>query len=272
METGSSHDSLNLDRIRALLTRLEDTIIFCLIERSRFPSNSLAYDSGSNFSIAIPGSPSQSLVRYVIEATEATQALAGRYEKPEEQPIFLKELPTPLVHSNYTQVLHPAGASININQNISDLYFNQMLPLFTSVGDDGNYASTAAADLACLQALSLRIHYGKFVAESKFKAAPGLYDIPIRGKDEKKLMELLTSVKQEETVKKRVMEKAATIAQDVKVDDASNGTTTNDNCTAINNKNTTYKVDPKAVGIIYEQWVIPLTKEVEVKYLLSRLD
>lgn len=38
-------------------------------------------------------------------------------------------------------------------------------------GDDGNYGSAATLDVLCLQALSKRIHYGKFVAEAKFRCA-----------------------------------------------------------------------------------------------------
>lgn len=33
------------------------------------------------------------------------------------------------------------------------MYFNKLLPLFVAEGDDGNYASTAASDLNCLQAM-----------------------------------------------------------------------------------------------------------------------
>jgi hypothetical protein len=36
-------------------------------------------------------------------------------------------------------------------------------------GDDGNYGSAATLDVLALQALSKRIHYGKFVAEAKFR-------------------------------------------------------------------------------------------------------
>ncbi|XP_028548008.1 chorismate mutase 2-like, partial [Dendrobium catenatum] len=98
---------------------------------------------------------------------------AGRYENPEEVPFFPEDLPLPLVPSyNYPQVLHPAGASVNIAKTIWNMYFNELLPLFTAEGDDGNYASTLASDLVCLQAISRRIHYGKFVAEVKFRDAP----------------------------------------------------------------------------------------------------
>ncbi|KAK7317938.1 hypothetical protein RJT34_02581 [Clitoria ternatea] len=48
--------------------------------------------------------------------------------------------------------------------------------------DDGNYAQTAASDLSLLQAISRRIHYGKFVAEVKFMDSSQDYDPLIRAK------------------------------------------------------------------------------------------
>jgi chorismate mutase len=32
------------------------------------------------------------------------------------------------------------------------------------------------------------------------------------------------------------------------------------------------KIDPKVLSKLYDQWVMPLTKDVEVEYLLRRLD
>lgn len=40
-------DPLDLDRIRGILTRLEDTIIFALIERAQFGHNPKAYQRGA---------------------------------------------------------------------------------------------------------------------------------------------------------------------------------------------------------------------------------
>lgn len=70
-------------------------------------------------------------------------------------------------------------------------------------------------------------------------------------------MKLLTFEKVEEMVKKRVEKKAETFGQEVK-------------CISGDEKN--YKVDPLLVSRIYGEWLIPLTKLVEVEYLLRRLD
>ena len=33
-----------------------------------------------------------------------------------------------------------------------------------------------------------------------------------------------------------------------------------------------YKIDPSLVANLYGDWIVPLTKEVQVEYLLRRLD
>ena len=42
-----AEDPLSLDRIRSILTRLEDTIIFSLIERAQFAHNPKIYQPGA---------------------------------------------------------------------------------------------------------------------------------------------------------------------------------------------------------------------------------
>ncbi|KAK3211260.1 hypothetical protein Dsin_015966 [Dipteronia sinensis] len=245
-----------LDSVRDSLIRQEDTIVFCLIERSKYPLNSPAYNQSY---VSIPGFSGSSLVEYIVKQTETLQATAGRYENPEEHAFFPDNLPRSLVPPyNYSQVLHPAASSININKMIWDMYYNQLLPLFVAEGDDGNYASTASSDIDCLQALSRRIHYGKFVAEVKFRDAPHDYEPAIRAKDRDGLMKLLTFEKVEEMVRRRVEKKAMVFGQEVNLhNDNSKG-----KC----------KVDPSVVSRLYVEWVMPLTKLVEVEYLLRRLD
>ncbi|GMI92446.1 chorismate mutase 2 [Hibiscus trionum] len=247
-------DGLTLESVRDSLIRQEDTIVFCLIERARFPSNAPAYDP-SYFSN--PGSYG-SLVEFVVKQTEAIQAKAGRYENPEEHPFFPDHLPPSQAPPHkFPRLLHPAAMFVNVNKIIWDVYFNKLLPLFVAPGDDGNYASTAAHDLDCLQALSRRIHYGKLVAEVKFRGERKDYEPAIRSRDKKTLMDLLTDQNVEEAVKRRVAKKAMTFGQEVKLGDGSKGK---------------YKVDPAIVSRLYGEWVIPLTKDVEVEYLLHRLD
>ncbi|XP_044471515.1 chorismate mutase 2-like [Mangifera indica] len=254
-EPGSfSEGIITLESVRESLIRQEDTIVFNLIERARYPRNSPLY----NQSYSIPGF-SGSLFQYIVSQSENLYARAGRYENPEENPFFPDNLPGSLLPPyNYPKILHPPAASININSNISDKYFNQLLPVLVSDGDDGNYASTATIDLLCLQALSRRIHYGKFVAEVKYREAPHQYEPLIRAKNSDALMKLLTFEKVEEEVKKRVEKKAMIFGQEVTL--------------SSNDTKGKRKIDPSVLSKLYADWVIPLTKVVEVEYLLHRLD
>ncbi|TKY74798.1 Chorismate mutase 2 [Spatholobus suberectus] len=244
-----------VDSARASLVRQEDTIIFALIERARFPLNSPTYHRNYTSILQFYGS----LLDFLVSKTEAIQAKAGRYINPEENPFFPENLPPSVVpHYPFSLFLHPAAALINTNKVIWKLYFNELLPMFVASGDDGNYAQTAATDLSLLQAISRRIHYGKFVAEAKFRESPQGYEPLIRAKDREALMKLLTSESVEEMVVKRVKKKAMVFGQEVSLDrDVKGGKS---------------KVDPSVVSFLYQKWIIPLTKNVQVEYLLRRLD
>lgn len=78
--------------------------------------------------------------------------------------------------------------------------------------------------------------------------------------DKDKLMELLTYPEVEEAIKRRVEMKAKTYGQEV----------------IINMKEQraepVYKINPRLVADLYSDWIMPLTKEVQVAYLLRKLD
>ncbi|KAH9605341.1 hypothetical protein KSS87_002197 [Heliosperma pusillum] len=248
-------DNLSLDSIRQTLIGLEDTIVFCLIQRANFPLNSPAYHNNNSTFSAFHAS----FTEYFVRGIEVVQSQGGRYQSPEEVPFFPNDLPPSLVHRhNCSQELPPAAASVSVNKNIWDFYFNQFLPLLASKGDDGNYALSVSSDLACLQALSRRIHFGKFVAEVKFRNDTEGYSAAIRANDTDTLTNLLTDEKVEAMVKQRVAKKAMVFGQDVTLSD--------------NNNDTDFKVDPALASRLYDEWVIPLTKDVEIEYLLRRLD
>lgn len=89
--------------------------------------------------------------------------------------------------------------------------------------------------------------------------------ITLSMQDNNSLMDLLTFKGVEEKVKKRVEKKARTFGQRVTLEDNAGkqeGTAGDSEC----------KIDPKVLSKLYDQWVMPLTKDVEVEYLLRRLD
>lgn len=250
-------ENLTLDYIRRSLIRQEDSIIFSLLERSQYCYNEDTYDPDAFPMDGFHGS----LVEYMLRETEKLHAKVGRYKSPDEHPFFPDSLPEPVLPPlQYPQVLHPIADSININDKVWSLYFRVLIPQIVKEGDDGNSGSSSVCDVICLQVISKRIHYGKYVAEAKFRANPEAYKEAIIAQDKDKLMELLTYPEVEEAIKRRVDMKTKTYGQEVIVNMKEHRT------------EPVYKINPNLIADLYGDWIMPLTKEVQVAYLLRRLD
>lgn len=256
-ERTDDSENLTLETIRYSLIRQEDSIIYNLLERAQYCYNADTYDPNAFSMDGFRGS----LVEYMVRETEKLHAQVGRYTSPDEHPFFPICLPEPMLPPmQYPQVLHPVADLININNKVWNMYFKDLIPRLVKEGDDGNCGSTAVCDTMCLQVLSKRIHYGKFVAEAKFRASPEAYEAAIKDQDKEKLMALLTYPSVEEVIKNRVERKAKTYGQEMPVnveEDAADPV---------------YKIKPSLVADLYGDWIMPLTKEVQVQYLLRRLD
>ncbi|KAL4069942.1 chorismate mutase [Scleroderma yunnanense] len=273
-------DPLSLDRIRSVLGRLEDTIIFGLIERAQFSHNAKIYIPG-----AIPELKQRGIegswLQWFLEEIEAFHAKARRYTSPDEYP-FTSNLPDPIVPSlDFPSILYPN--TINANKSILSFYIRSIVPRITQKAtillaslkrsngimgddeyeDDGNYGSAATIDVEILQAISKRVHYGKFVSESKFRDDPAAFIPHIRSRNREALEMLITKPEVERKLLLRLRKKAATYAQEFTPDGE-----------AISNSHvaTSAKIDVDGVVGLYEHHIIPLTREVEVDYLLQRLD
>ncbi|BFZ58890.1 chorismate mutase aro7 [Savitreella phatthalungensis] len=294
--------SLNLTSIRYALIRQEDTIIFKLIERAQFPLNPTIYKLPSDGGVSIPGFEG-SFLDFLIFKSEETHALVRRYESPDELP-FTKpasRLPSPILKPlSYPPLIHDPDKRVNVNDQIMQFYLQQIVPALTSKasgvvagdsaaagtgtstadvgagagvpdGDRGeaseNYGSAAVADLEALQALSRRIHYGKFVAEVKYLSDKANMTALIKAKDVAAIEESITNRTVEAQVLARLARKAAAYGRDP----------AQDACTPAPTSTTTpaaadAKVDVDTVVRMYRDYVIPLTKKVEVDYLLQRLE
>ncbi|EYU34630.1 hypothetical protein ABFS82_11G121000 [Erythranthe guttata] len=252
-------DRYTLEGIRSSLIRQEDSIIFSFVERSQFCYNPETYDPNLIDTNDFRGS----LVEFMVRKTEKIHAKAGRYKSPDEHPFFPDNLPEPILPPlEYPKVLHRTADSININDQVWDMYFKNLLPRFVRQGDDGNCGSAAMYDTICLQTLSKRIHYGKFVAEAKFLAAPDVYEAAIRAQDGAQLMDLLTYPEVEKAIEKRVEIKTRNYGRDLVVNGHEDDSTSDP----------VYKINPSVVAELYGKWIMPLTKQVQVQYLLTRLD
>lgn len=238
-------EELQLENIRSNLIRQEETIIFSLIERAQYKQNKIIYQEGKLLDTQ------KSFLEYLLHMNEIVYAKVRRYTAPDEHP-FTKDLPQPIINSlKYDWPIKKTN--ININDKIFSLYIDKIIPQITEDGDCGNYGSSAVCDVASLQAISKRIHYGKFVAESKFLQDQENYSTLIMAHDRKGLIKKLTNANVEKKVLKRVKLKTSTYGQDP------------------TDTNPIYKIHPELVAKIYEEYIIPLTKEIEILYLLQRI-
>lgn len=311
-------DVLSLDSIRSSLIRQEETIIFALIERAQFHENGIVYERGGFGSLGTPlgslppneDSDELSFLEYMLLGTEVLHCGARRYTSPEEHPFFperlaggpLKALPS----LQYPEDLlsGEGGASdINFNKKLLAMYIEQVVPALCTRGDDEQHGSASLCDIAALQALSRRVHYGKFVAESKYRADPLSYQRLVDANDAEGVMTLLTDAAVEGQVVRRAWLKAATYGTEpllshlprIEGTDASSivaaaaASAVVVALEALNHQEETAqqqhqhssarqalsnkrkgKVDPSVIESIYRDIIIPLTKEIEVAYLFRR--
>ena len=241
------NEQLLLSYIRNVLIRLEETIIFALIERAQFQTNETIYKRGV-FGEATGGT---SLVGFLLHEIEKSHAKVRRYTSPDEEPFF-QDLPGPVLPPLTFDENPLWPNTISASGRVRSSYENEIVPFICSAGDDSQYGSSAVCDVACLQALSKRVHYGKFVAESKYQTDPGKFRPMIRARDSEGIMQGITDPVVETRVLARVGLKAQTYGQDVDGD------------------TTQFKIDPERVVEVYSRWIIPLTKDVQVAYLLQR--
>ncbi|GJJ15528.1 hypothetical protein Clacol_009806 [Clathrus columnatus] len=288
-----AENPLDLNNIRSVLTRLEDTIIFGCIERAQFAYNPKIYQAGAFQELEELGFHG-SLLEWFLKETEAfhgrssanvnlliqrffnaSAAKARRYTSPDEYP-FSKDLPDPVLKPlDFPKILHPN--TVNANDEIFKFYINEIVPkitkrtteriaaekqakgLDTDYDHDGNYGSSATLDVEILQAISKRIHYGAFVAETKFVEKPSAFIPHIQNPNPDALDALITKPAVEKALLERLKKKVAFYGQDL----GANGQPV---------ENPSLRIDPEDIYTLYHDHIIRVTKDVEVEYLMQRLN
>lgn len=241
---------LLLGDLRERLIRQEETIIFAFIERAQFKVNQLIYQEGA-FKLS---GEARTFLEYLLYNVEAAYSKVRRYTSPDEHPFAPRSaLPKPILPAlQFPRTL--ISNEINVNPTILDMYIDSIVPVICDVGDDQNYGSAATADVACLQALSKRIHYGKFIAEAKVQENPAEYQRLAESNDRLGIYRLLSDETVEDVLLTRVENKARSYGSDVTVLGARE----------------VYKVKPQTIARIYRDFIIPLTKEVEIDYIILK--
>lgn len=296
----TTSEVMSLDSIRNSLIRQEETIIFALIERAQYRHNPIVYKNGGLGDLGVPpGSKptedeqntSMSFLEYMLTGTEALHYAVRRYSSPEEHAFFPDRLPSEKVLEELEfpdDLLSSKGGASDVNFNpiLLRKYIDVIVPAITVPGDDEQHGSTVLADIAVLQALSRRVHYGKFVAESKYLGDPEGYQKLVDAGDSDGVMKLLTNAVVEAKVLRRARLKAATYgtepllaslppieskAEETSIVAAAAASAVVAAIEAMgDDSKTEKKVCPKTVESVYRDIIIPLTKDVEVAYLFRR--
>ncbi|CAE8682681.1 unnamed protein product [Polarella glacialis] len=268
--------ALDLNNIRSALQRMEDSVIFGLIERSQFKTNSGVYEPDCKqlgdfklHQLKAAGSTG-CLGDWFIYQTECLHSQVRRYNHPTEFPFF-GPLPEPSLGStsggrtNSESILAHVPTEAHVNSQLLDLYRRKIVPALCEEGDDSNHGSTAVQDVHVLQTMATRIYYGLFVAESKFRSETEKATALIKAKDREGLMAFITKPDVEAKNIQRVILKARTFSQNI-------ATGEDGQLAPVVSDTTTYKLKPEYIGEVFRDHLMPLTKEVEVNYLLHRLE
>lgn len=298
--TVSTKDVLSLESIRSSLIRQEETIVFALIERSQYRTNPIVYQKGGFGDLGTPlgATPTDddellSFCEYMMLGTEILHWSVRRYTSPEENAFFPERLPKDDSKQILSPLDYPSLLDESIDNNFSSIlykrYVSEILPSIALEGDDEQHGSSALGDINVLQALSKRVHYGKFVAESKYRSDPQEYQRLVDNNDVDGVMKLLTNAAVEKKVLRRAKLKAATygreplLADYPSIDENENSSTTSiaaaaaaavvaavDAISKENQEESNTKVDPAVIESVYKDIIIPLTKIIEVAYLFRR--
>jgi len=241
--------SLPLQTIATRLRGLEEAIINKLLDRAQFRVNSVAYTPGQSHFVP---KEAQSLFELRLLYQESMDAQFGRYTIPEERPFYTGlaypkrqiQLPDTGIHIQDLEI-------VNVTGKIRIAYLD-LLPLLCQSGDDGQYGSSVEHDVICLQALARRIHYGAiYVAESKLQENPQKYRPLIEDQNEDAILMTLTRKEVEAQIMERIQRKVVAVQ-------------------AHSDEESRNLIAPETIVSFFKDWIIPLTKEGEVRYLLQR--
>jgi chorismate mutase len=221
---------LQLGEIRVRLDQMTDRIVSRLKDRSRFPLNPAVYHVDG---VPIRGRSGISFLQFALEGLEAYHASLGRYDFPDEAPLFAP--PTPSATATRT-ITRPPVARLRINRRDHLLaFYAEILGRLCPPGDDTNtYGETVYVDSDLLELINERINVGRYVAQVKADREPAvleLVDQPSR------LEAALRDPAREETLVRTARGIAAR-----------------------------YEVDPDLVEDVF-RWIIAETMLVEMAYL-----
>ena len=221
---------LQLSELRVHLDQMTDRIVSRLKDRSRFPLNSEVYQADA---VPIRGKSGISFLQFALEGLESYHSSLGRYDFPDQYPLFSEPAPSPFVTRTVSKPAIPRLA-ISTRDDLLGFY-QSLLPRLCRPGDDPNtYGETVYADSDLLVLMNERVNVGRYIAQVKASREPSIFDdiadaarLEARLKDAPRERVLLTSAR-------GVAER--------------------------------YELDPAVVEDVF-RWIVSETMQVEIEYL-----
>lgn len=244
--------SLDLNIIRGELRRFETQIISALLNRGQYALNLEVYKIGKS---GYARYPEMNLLQVMHFEDELSKARAGKFLQPEERPFF-NNLPN--VERDFKKtpsVIDTKFLGINFTQEVLNNYLNFLPQICKSKISDGEFGSSAECDLASLNIISKRVHFGTFyVSESKFLSDEKTYRELALNNDREGILKFLTNSQVEDQIYQRILDKADYLQKDARLE----------------NPRHTHIIEPLIIANYFRDKIIPLTKQGEVEYLMKR--
>jgi len=225
---------LELTDLRIRLNQMNERIVSRLKDRSRFSLNGVIYVPDA---ITIEGRSGISFLDFALEGLEVYHASLGRYDYPDQYPVFSRILPKSPVKREMPSS-YISKVDINLRDELIRFYVSILSELCLPGDNSISYGETAYLDADILQHLQERINVGRYVAESKLQANTQIQNIVA---DKTLLTVQLKDAKREEDVINQAKETAFK-----------------------------YELNPELVGRVF-RWIIDETLKVEIDYLQKKL-
>lgn len=228
------HPDLDLQQsIRPGLDILANEIIIASKKRARFPRNPEVYHPG-----LVAHDASLTLLRYELGRIEAIHAELGRYMYADQEPFTdVDDVPSVIVRDSPPSPIERMRS--NVGERIVDFYIPWMETGCEAGSNPDTFGETVTADVNALLAIMERINLGKYVAESKYLAAPEKFRAA--GFDREAILDLIIVREREH----QVFDIARRLAEN-------------------------YAFDPEQAVSLFE-FMVTVTKDVEVDYIRRRL-
>jgi chorismate mutase len=163
---------LQLSELRVHLDQMTDRIVSRLKDRSRFPFNQAVYRPDG---VPIRGKSGISFLQFALEGLESYHSSLGRYDFPDQYPLFSAPGPDAVVTRTVSKPAIPRLAIATRDDLLA--FYQTLLPRLCRPGDDPNtYGETVYADSDLLVLMNERVNVGRYVAQVKADREPSIFD------------------------------------------------------------------------------------------------